>query len=71
MDWGNAYYGSNVPCDVPPPQDITVEQKCPNGHTWKVVMDYELGGYFYYNEDEDPFCPECGEEDIESARTHE
>ena len=59
--FGNPYWGDNVPCDVPPPQDLTVEHICLEcGNTWLAVMDFELGGYFYYDEDHDKFCPSCG-----------
>ena len=33
---------------------------CPNDHEWEVPMFYELGGWFYFDDD-DQFCPECGE----------
>jgi len=60
-DWGNPYWGDNVPCDVPAPEDVIVEHYCPECFaTWRVIMDYELGSYFYYDEDNDPYCPLCG-----------
>ena len=64
MDFGNPYWGDNVPADIPPARDVTVTHECPNGHKWDVVMDQEFGSYFYYNEDEDPYCPICGLEHV-------
>jgi RecJ-like exonuclease len=59
--FGNSYWGSNVPCDVPAPMDVEITHYCSEcGAKWDVVMDYELGSYFYYDEDNDPLCPECG-----------
>lgn len=63
MDYGfsNSFWGSNVPADVPAPRDVEVDHKCSNcGHRWVVIMDCEFGRYYYYDEDNDPLCPECG-----------
>ena len=36
-----------------------VLHKCPKcGYTTKVLMEYELGGWFYPNDD-NAFCPNC------------
>jgi len=40
-----------------------VEQECENGHEWMAAMFEELGGAFYYDE-EQADCPECGCPDI-------
>jgi len=63
-DFGNKYWGDNVPCDVPAPEDREVEHKCEDGHAWVVIMDFEMGRFFYYNEDEDPICPTCGKDAV-------
>jgi hypothetical protein len=63
--FGNKYWGDNVPCDVPAPRDVQVDLRCNNGHKWTVIMDYEMGNYFFYDEDLDPYCPTCGERALE------
>ncbi len=35
-------------------------QRCCNGHEWDAAMLYELGGWYYMDEQGDE-CPECGE----------
>lgn len=46
-----------------------VKQKCPNGHVWETAMFFELGGWFYSDEDQGPICPECGAEvDVEASK---
>ena len=58
-----SYGGGYLPPGTPLPHDEQVEHVCSDedcGNVWDVVMNYELGGLFYYNEDKDPFCPECG-----------
>ncbi len=37
-------------------------QICKNGHIWTASMYSELGGGFYLDEAEGPYCPECNEE---------
>ena len=55
-------------CDYYPPGCVTytppqyLEQRCCNGHSWEARMFWELGGWFYSDEDNGPYCPECGEE---------
>jgi len=39
-----------------------VNHSCSNcGHQWNARMFYELGGWFYKDDDE-ALCPECGHE---------
>jgi len=49
--------------------DVT-DQCCVNGHVWEACMYNELGGGFYVNED-DVYCPECGEYDGRHERDNE
>lgn len=55
--------------------DEGVEQVCKNGHRWSASMHYELGGWFYDNEEHPEhgaFCPTCDEEALPySPETHE
>jgi hypothetical protein len=43
----------------------TICCKCPNGHTWEAPAFFEMGGYFFVNEETGPVCPECGELDVD------
>lgn len=43
-----------------------VKHKCKScGHTWVARMLYDMGGWFYLN-DNDAFCPKCHKEYEES-----
>ena len=53
------FWGDNVPEDVPAPRDVYVAHYCICGNVWDVLMNYEMGKYYYYDEDKDPYCPEC------------
>jgi hypothetical protein len=45
-------------------EDI-IPLQCPNcAHLWPAPMFFELGGWFYYD-DEDAFCPKCNTEGVE------
>ena len=58
-------FWENMSSNYPPgesgaPQDAGEQEHfCPNcGHEWKARMYNELGGGFYYNDD-DAFCEKC------------
>jgi hypothetical protein len=36
------------------------KQHCENGHEWEAEFFFELGGWFYADEDRDGYCPVCG-----------
>jgi len=39
-----------------------VPHKCPKcGHKWNAPMMFDMGGWFYHNDD-DAYCPKCGTE---------
>lgn len=44
------------------PEDVL--QGCSNGHKWTTPMFFEMGGWFYCDEDKGPVCPVCGLDDI-------
>lgn len=50
---GGGFYSPAVP----------VRHKCHRLHTWDAMMFMEMGGWFYENE-ENAYCPKCGEESI-------
>lgn len=39
-----------------------VPQSCKNGHEWEAEMFWELGAWYYCDEDQEARCPKCGEE---------
>lgn len=45
--------------------DDAVPQNCANGHTWTAPMYFELGGWFYSDENAGPVCPVCGQDAYE------
>jgi len=51
--------GFNLPSGIPSYQNEEMEQVCPNGHTWNTEMYFDMGAWFFVNEDDD-MCPECG-----------
>ena len=57
------YGGGYLPPGTPAPHDEPVEHRCSVcGNVWTVMMNWELGGLFYYDEDKDRKCPDCGGE---------
>lgn len=52
--------GFNLPSGIPSYSNEEIEQECNNGHTWNAKMCFDMGAWFYINEDDD-LCPECGE----------
>ncbi len=54
---------SNYPPGMNAAPDDAGEQphKCSNGHRWVAHMYNELGGGFYHDDNE-AYCPVCGEE---------
>ena len=59
---------SNLPPGCPGPHTEEVPHHCDNEECdeyLKVVnvsMHWELGGYFYIDEDNDPVCENCGDD---------
>ena len=46
------------------------EHTCSNptcAHVWNVRMFGEMGGWFYHDEENDPYCPLCGSEALDPA----
>jgi hypothetical protein len=42
------------------PKPKTITLKCPRGHKWETVIEWDHGVWVYVCED-DVYCPECGE----------
>lgn len=38
-----------------------IECRCIFGHTWNAPAYFELGGYFFVDEEAGPTCPVCAE----------
>lgn len=54
-------------------RDVEIKHTCHEcDHEWTVIMwkesDHESGHHYvgYYDDQEDPFCPKCGHDDIQN-----
>lgn len=50
--------GFNLPPGIPSYQNEKMEQRCINDHRWNAEMYFDLGAWFFVNEDDD-LCPYC------------
>ena len=37
-------------------------QECPDGHEWEALVYWELGRWYFVDEDAGPVCPKCKKE---------